>query len=217
MAALVAVTLAFLFAGCTSPEPAANASGTPRASDEPEEAETSAAKLLASISTNAITASSQLDQLRVGTRIIITVTDIPEPRQWEEVIGEDGYLTLPFDKRIFADGKGKRQVQDEIIAQYVPDYFKRMTVNITLQEQFFSVLGEVRNPSRQIYAGQMTVLKAIAAAGGFTEFAKKSGVYVIRPGEDKPIHVDASDAQSNPKLDIQIFPNDQVLVKRRFF
>jgi len=217
MAALAAVTLVFLFAGCASPGPAASSPGATGVAGDVDEPEPSAAELLASISTSTLDASSQFDRLQVGTRIIITVTDIPEPRQFEEVIGEDGFLTLPFDKRVMADGKSKRQLQEEIIAQYVPDYFKRMTVNITLQEQFFSVLGEVRNPSRQIYAGQMTVLKAIAAAGGFTEFAKKSSVYVIRPGEDKPIHVDASDAQSNPKLDIQIFPNDQVLVKRRFF
>jgi polysaccharide biosynthesis/export protein VpsN len=212
MAAAAAVVLALFVSGCAGTGPAPVAPG---ASDERDP---SAAELLASISTNAPLAStSQLDQLRVGTRIVITVTDIPEPRQFEEVIGEDGFLTLPFDKRIMAVGKTKRQVQDEIIAQYVPDYFQRMTVNISLQEQFFSVLGEVRNPSRQLYAGQMTVLKAIAAAGGFTEFAKKSRVFVIRAGEEKPIRVDASDAQSNPKLDIQILPNDQVLVERRFF
>jgi polysaccharide export outer membrane protein len=211
MAAMAAVTLALLAAGC------AGTGSAPQAASDVDERDPSAAELLASVSTNTLIASSQLDQLRVGTRIIITVTDIPEPRQFEEVIGEDGYLTLPFDKRIMAAGKTKRQVQEEIIAQYVPDYFKRMTVNISLQEQFFSVLGEVRNPSRQLYVGQMTVLKAIAAAGGFTEFARKSRVYVIRPGENEPIRVDADEAQSNPRLDIQILPNDQVLVRRRFF
>ena len=164
-----------------------------------------------------IAAASQLDRLRIGTRIIITVTDIPEPRQMEEVIGEDGFLTLPLGLRVYAEGKSKLQLQDEIIAYYVPEYFQRMTVNISLQEQFFSVMGEVRNPSRQLYLGQMTVLKAIAAAGGFTEFAKKSRVYVIRPGQKDRIRVDADDAQSKPEMDIPIFPNDQVFVERRFF
>jgi len=62
------------------------------------------------------------------------------------------------------------QLQDEIVAIYVPKYFQRMTVSIKTDDRFFSVLGEVRNPSRQQYVGQMTVLKAIASAGGFTEF-----------------------------------------------
>ena len=40
--------------------------------------------------------------------------------------------------------------------------------------------GEVRAPSRQIYNSRITVLKAIASAGGFTDFANKKKVRLTR-------------------------------------
>lgn len=166
--------------------------------------------------TNAL--PSIMDILQVGNRITISVTDIPEPRILEETIGDDGYLTLPFNERILAKGKTKGQLQDEIVARYVPKYFQRMTVSIKADDRFFSISGEVRNQTRMLYVGQMTVLKAIAAAGGFTEFAKKTRVYIHRPGLEKPLRVNAARALDNPaKYDVPIYPNDHIEVERRVF
>jgi protein involved in polysaccharide export with SLBB domain len=63
----------------------------------------------------------------------------------------------------------------------------------------------------------MTVLKAIQAAGDFTDFGKKSKVEVIRANGHKEKPVDCYKAIKNPKLDLPIFPGDQVIVPRRHF
>jgi protein involved in polysaccharide export with SLBB domain len=61
----------------------------------------------------------------------------------------------------------------------------------------------------------MTVLKAIQTAGGFTEFAKRTKVQVTRANghKEKPVNYDK--AVKNPKLDLPIYPGDQIFVDKR--
>ena len=92
---------------------------------------------------------------------------------------------------------------------------RALTVTLTREELWFYVGGEVRNPNRYIYSGELTVLKAIQTAGGFTEYAKRSKVQVTRANGRKEKPVDCGKALKNPKLDLPIFPGDQVHVDRR--
>ncbi|MCX8108287.1 MAG: SLBB domain-containing protein, partial [Verrucomicrobiae bacterium] len=66
-----------------------------------------------------------------------------------------------------------------------------------------------------IYTGEMTVLKAISTAGGFTEFAKRNRVEVTRASGGKPVVVDCVKALKNPRLDIPIYPGDRIFVHKR--
>ena len=66
------------------------------------------------------------------------------------------------------------------------------------------------------YLKEMTVLKAIATAGDFTDFAKKTKVQVTR-ADGRKINVNCVKAQRDPKLDVPVFPDDTVFVPRRYF
>ena len=103
------------------------------------------------------------------------------------------------------------------MALYVPKFYLRLTVTIKTEDRFFSVGGEVRTPNRQVYIGEMTLLKAITAAAGFTEFADKKRIEIIRTNRKKE-KVDWYKAQENPtKYDVPIYPGDQIHVPRRAF
>jgi polysaccharide export outer membrane protein len=158
------------------------------------------------------------DTLHAGDRISITFSGLPVPiEKHVEQIREDGYINPPFLSRtIKAAGKSIGQLQDELQKLYVPDYFKAATITVQRQDSYFFVGGEVKASGQKPYLSEMTVLKAIQAAGDFTDFAKKTKVQVIRANGHKA-SVNCIKAINNPKLDLPIFPGDQVIVLRRSF
>jgi protein involved in polysaccharide export with SLBB domain len=159
---------------------------------------------------------ASIDEIRVGEKITVSITDIPRPITHQQQVREDGTIQLPLDVTVVAAGKRKNELQEEIRKAYVPRYYNRATVVVETEERFIYVDGQVRMPGRYAFTGEMTVLRAISVAGGFTEFANKRNVTLIRPG-GKKITVDCKRAEQDPRHDVPIFPGDSVLVKRKFW
>ena len=133
-----------------------------------------------------------------------------------DTVKEDGSITLIYNQKFQAAGKTIGALQTEIRDRYVPQYFKYLTVSIKTQDRFYSVGGEVRQPSRQVYTGAMTVLRAINTVGGFTEFASKTKVQVIRASGEK-FTENCRKALSHPELDREVFPGDIINVPKRLW
>jgi len=157
------------------------------------------------------------DTLRAGDRINVSFSGLPVSiEKHEEQIREDGYINPPFlGRTIKAAGKSIGQLQEELQKLYVPDYFKSATITVRRQDSYFFVGGEVKASGQKPYLSEMTVLKAIQAAGDFTEFSKKTKVQVIRANGHKEKPVNCVKAIKNPKLDLPIFPGDQIIVPKR--
>ena len=132
----------------------------------------------------------------------------------EERIKEDGMITLPLINSIKAEGKTTGELQREIHNAYVPNFYKRLTVTVKTDRLLYYVQGQVRQSGRQEYLGPTTVLKAIASAGDFTDFAKRKDVIVTRK-DGTVLHVDCVKAAKNPAYDIPVFPGDKIEVKQR--
>jgi polysaccharide export outer membrane protein len=131
-------------------------------------------------------------------------------------IKEDGTITLIYNQKFDADGKTIGQMQEAIRQRYVPQYFKFLTVTVQPQSRFYFVGGEVRGPGRQAYVGKMTVLGAIDTAGGYTDFARRTKIDIVR-ASGKQIRVDGIEALSHPEKNIEIFPGDRVYVNKRMW
>ena len=180
-----------------------------------------AAPIVSPVAVPAVTNFGRLEPevLRAGDSLTITFTDLTVPMPpFEEKIREDGTITLPLNQTFKADGKTRGDLEKEIRARYVPDYFKQMTVTVKQQEstRWYYVDGEVRLPNRQIYASRITVLKAIATAGGFTDFANKKKVKLTRVDGRTQI-VNCPKALDNPSLDPEVYPGDTIHVPRRLW
>jgi protein involved in polysaccharide export with SLBB domain len=162
---------------------------------------------------------SERETLQKGDAISISFSDLPIPQaDFQDRIKQDGTITLLQNQTFVAEGKTRRELEKEIRQRYVPQYFQTMTVSVRLTEQtrFYYVDGEVRSPNRQVYIGQMTVLKAISSAGGFTDFAQKHKVKLTRL-DGRIYVVDCPEAIENPKLDLEVLPGDKIWVPRRWF
>src|ERR1044071_2761053 len=100
------------------------------------------------------------------------------------VVRPDGMISLPLIGEIQATGKTAPELKVEITSKLL-EFMADPVVSVIVKEinsPKISVFGEVRKPDVFPIKQRMTVLNAIALAGGFTEFAKRDHVIVIRAG-----------------------------------
>lgn len=157
--------------------------------------------------------------LQVGDIIKISL-EHPEWRgkpPFEQRIKEDGSITLPYINKVMAARKTPAQLEDEIRKAYLDQkYYKHLSVIVmSTENRFFFVYGFVKLPGRYPYVGDLTVTRAIATAGGFTEFSKKDSVTISRQ-DGTTEKVDCEKAEKNPALDVPVFPGDTINVPRRW-
>lgn len=155
---------------------------------------------------------------RPGDKIIIDFTDSPGmPPSWPQTVREDGTITLPLNQTLMAAGKKKGEIEQEIHRIYVPNMLRRLTVNVRADERTYFVRGEVKVPGQKPHTGSITALKAVGAAGDFTDYANRSRIEVIRANGQK-LTVNGKRALEDPaKHDVPVYPGDTVYVHRRFF
>ena len=156
-------------------------------------------------------------KVAVGDSLTITFSDTPPlalPALTVVKVGGNGTFTLPFNVIIYALGKTPTELEREIRNAYVPYLFVNCTATVRPEERYFFVGGEVKVSSRQAHTSHsMTVLRAITTAGGFTDFAKKSRIEVRRANGTTE-YVNYNKALKDPKLDLVVFPGDQIIVPR---
>ena len=166
--------------------------------------------------TNAVNVVDRLP-LRVGDLVLVSFPDMVGDVgkiECRERIRDDGTVLLILSVKVHAEGKTVSQLQDAIHDAYVPKYYKSLTVSVKSEERFYYVGGEVRSPNRFPYTGEITVLRAIDSAGGFTDFANRKAIELRRSnGEFRTI--DYNKAKKNPSLDLKVYPNDQIIVRQR--
>jgi polysaccharide export outer membrane protein len=157
--------------------------------------------------------------LHVGEVVSVMAVPLSGPEgtiAHQERIGEDGTISLLYLGQVTAAGKTPTQLQKEIHDLYVPKYYKGMNVTVSGESRYFYVIGEVRSPSKYEHPGDLTVVKAISTAGGFTDFAKKSKVQIIH-NDGKTQIENVTKAIENPTLDLPVYPGDRIIVPRRFW
>jgi protein involved in polysaccharide export with SLBB domain len=206
-AAFMLVAAALVLAGCHHPSSKSSA-------DAPRARVGAASGPMAS-------GTSQLEPqaFRPGDSVTVTFSDLPVPVQPVATkVKEDGTVTLLQNQTFTFAGKNPVELQKEIRDAYVPKFYKFMTVVIDPERQtlFYYVDGEVKMPARQTYIERTTVLKAIASAGGFTDFAKKTAVKLTRQ-DGRKFTINCKKAIENPNLDLEVYPGDKVWVPRKLF
>ena len=146
--------------------------------------------------------------------LYISFLGIPKETQMETVIDEYGEISLPYiDDAVIAAGKSVSELEREIQRLYVDGgIYRTVTVNIQTSAKSYFMEGEVRRPQEYPLNRKITLLQAIAAAGGYTEYADPKDVVITRRGEN--IKVNAKDFEKNPEKDIPIEAGDRINVDR---
>ena len=133
---------------------------------------------------SAETLQRQVEVYRLGTGDRLRLNVFGEDNlSGEFVVGGAGTVSLPLIGDIKATGKSPVELKTDIEAALADGYLKAPRVNIELLNyRPFYVLGEVANSGEYTYSEDMTVLNAVATAGGFTYRANKKSVFIKRAG-----------------------------------
>jgi polysaccharide export outer membrane protein len=122
-------------------------------------------------------------EYRLGPEDVVEVFVWKEPELTATVvIRPDGRISLPLANELEASGKTAVELQQEITAK-LSKYVVQPVVNVMVKQVNslrISVLGEVRRPDVYRIKNRVTVLDAIAMAGGFTDLARPNRVILLR-------------------------------------
>ncbi len=122
-------------------------------------------------------------EYRLGPEDVIDVFVWKEPDLSATVtVRPDGNISLPLANEIVASGKTAAELQ-RAITERLKEYLSEPVVNVMVKQinsMKISVLGEVRKPDVYKIKNRVTLLDAIAMAGGFTDLAKPNKVVVLR-------------------------------------
>lgn len=126
---------------------------------------------------------------RAAATYVIGADDVLAINVWKEneisqeaPVRPDGKVSLPLIGDVQASGLTPAELQRSIRGRLAA-YLVNPTVTVMVREarsHRFNVVGEVERPGSYVLGQALTVLDALALAGGFRDFAKTGGIYVLR-------------------------------------
>ena len=160
-----------------------------------------------------------------SSEYLIGVSDVLTLSVWREdqlqatvPVRPDGRIAVPLLGEIEVVGRTPLEVQAELTRGY-EGFVTAPAVSLVVSEinsRKVYVLGEVRNPGVFDILRPTRLLQAISMAGGYTDFAKKDEVIVIREGHpgERRIEVSVKDITAGRKLDdnLLLLPGDTIYV-----
>ncbi len=167
--------------------------------------------LLAAVSgSEAYGAGDRQYRLGSGDKIQVTVFGHKDLSGEFEVDGS-GTIRLPLIGEVKVGRKTVQELETSIIGKLKPDYLINPRVSVqVLNYRPFYIIGEVKKPGSYPYVSGMTVINAIALAGGFTYRARENQILVLRANDLKRRKT-AADQNTT------ILPGDIIEVPERFF
>jgi polysaccharide biosynthesis/export protein len=99
------------------------------------------------------------------------------------IVRPDGFVTLPLVGDVQVGGRTVDKIAAEIAARATKFYTEAPVISVEVAELHsyrVYVLGEVSRPGEFAPKAQVTVLQAIALAGGFTRFAAPDQIMIVR-------------------------------------
>ena len=170
------------------------------------------------------TASAQ--SAAASDEFVIGPGDILAINVWKEAeisrvvpVRSDGRISLPLIGEVQSGGLTPKQLEAEI-TKGLKDYVAEPSVTVVVQEihsQHINVLGMIARPGSYPLTKTMTIVDAIATAGGFRDFAKKKSIYVLRQNPDGtqarlPFNYKEAIKGVRPEQNIKLQPGDSIVV-----
>lgn len=134
-----------------------------------------------------VAADVKPDSYIIGTEDILAINVWKEPEMSRTVpVRPDGMISLPLLGEIKAVGLTPVELREKItepLKKIMAD--PQVTVIVTeVHSLSFNIVGNAMKPGYYPLTRRMTVLDAIALAGGFRDFAKEKAIYVLRHNPD---------------------------------
>ena len=160
------------------------------------------------------------DSYIIGAEDVLSIYVWKEPDMSKTIpVRPDGMISLPLVGEIKAAGHTPVQLQD-VLASAMKKYVSDPQVTVVVEKissLSFNIVGEIARPGYYPLTRRMTVLDAVAMAGGFKDFAKTKKVYVLRisaNGTQQRLPFNYKDviAGKNEQQNIELLPRDTIVV-----
>lgn len=149
-------------------------------------------------------------QLGVGDKIQITVFG-EESLSVESRLPDIGVINYPFLGELKLVGMTLTEVEQLIYTGLKGDYLVNPSVAVTIVEyRPFFIDGEVKQPGGYPYQPGLSVNKAVALAGGYTERAEQDDIQIVRERDDRTVSLEVN-------VSAPIQPGDVITIPQRFF
>jgi polysaccharide export outer membrane protein len=137
-------------------------------------------------------------------------------------VATDGTVDYPLAGRVQVAGLRTGEIQRLLVRKLKEGYLNDPQVVVTIKDrnsQKISVLGQVTKPGQVAYYPNMTIVDAIASAGGFTGIAAKNSVNLRREIAGKiESHVyPVADISEGRSPNVMVLPGDVLVVDERVF
>lgn len=150
-----------------------------------------------------------LASYRLGPGDLVRITVFRQPDLSGEFrLDGDGHLALPLAGEVHAGNLTTRELEQAIAAQLRDGHYllnPQVSAQVLTHRPFY-IVGEVSRAGQYEYRDGMTVINAVAMAGGYRHRAKASAVTIERGTCLMPTQPDTA-----------VLPNDVIKVPERFF
>ena len=156
--------------------------------------------------------AEEIDGYRLATEDQISVTVFNEPDlNLEQVrISANGTISMPLLGQVNISKLTVSEAEEKLVGLLLQGYLKKPNLTVTITEyRPFYIGGEVRKPGSYPYRQGLTVQKAVAIAGGFTERASKSAISMVNEDQERNIQ--------QAKLADGVKPGDVITISESFF
>lgn len=157
---------------------------------------------------------------RIGAGDVLQVMVWKEPDASAQSIQvrSDGKVTLPFVKELHVEGLTTAEVES-VVTERLSRFLRNPEVSVLVREtnrDRVYVIGAVRREGSIPLRSSMTVIQALAEAGGVNEFAKKKRIYILRNnGRTQmriPFNYESAIKGQSKLTSMEVAPGDTIVV-----
>lgn len=156
---------------------------------------------------------------KIGPQDVLKIDVWKEDQLTRSVpVRPDGKITLPLLNDVQAAGLTPMELST-VIRDGLKKYINEPQVTVTVTEinsRRIYVTGEVARPGAYSLLPDMTVLQALSSSGGFTQFARVKGIYVLRTDNGKqvkhPLNYKEAISGKKAQENLVLQPGDVIVV-----
>ncbi|MBN7824701.1 polysaccharide biosynthesis/export family protein [Bowmanella dokdonensis] len=157
-------------------------------------------------------ATQSLSQYQLGSGDVIQITVFGQPDlSVRRRLPDTGAINYPFLGEVKVVGMTAPELEEFIYQGLKGDYLVNPSVSVSIEDyRPFFIDGEVKKPGGYPYQPGLTVDKAAAIAGGYTERAARDEIKIVRSQGSQTRTLEATRTD-------QVQPGDIITVEQRFF
>lgn len=150
-------------------------------------------------------------RISAGDRVSVTIYREPDLDLRDALVREDGTLRFALLGSLQVRGLTGQELEQLLTERLADGYLKQPSVGVNVDAyRLYYIKGQVQRPGGYSYVEGLTVDKAVALAGGFTERASEDDIKLARDA-------DAGARVENAAPNTPVAPGDVITIGESFF